>query len=532
MNLPLDFILAQLNPTTGDLKGNLNKIRAVRDANKDSDLIIFSEMIMTGYPIDDLVLKPSFMENVETHIQTLVSESKNHKAQLLIGTPLRQNGKIFNAALVIGDGEIKHIVIKHRLPNDGVFDEKRYFSYGNAMSNIYKLNGVKLGIMICEDMWHKDMSAHLKSQGADILIIPNGSPFQSDIVERREHEARTRISETSLPLIYVNQIGGQDDLVFDGQSFVMDKDGNKIIQLPAFEKSNTSTNETKLIAPLPKEEIFYKAVTLGLKDYVQKNGFKGVLIGLSGGIDSALSAAIAVDAIGAENVHCVMMPSPYTSQDSLDDAAECAKLLGVKLDTIQISDGMTALDNMLADHTDKQSGSTTFENIQSRLRGMTLMALSNESGKMVLSTGNKSEMAVGYATLYGDMCGGYNALKDLYKGEVYALSEWRNTQGLVIPTRIITKAPSAELKPDQTDQDTLPPYDVLDDILECLIEREMGVDDIPHDHDTVLKIWGMLDRNEYKRRQSPPGPKITTKAFGRDRRYPITNGFFKTKTKT
>jgi len=531
MTLPLNFVIAQLNPIAGDLEGNLNKIRDVRDKNKDTDLIVFSEMIMTGYPIDDLVLRPSFMDDVETKIQILVKESKNHKASLLIGTPWRDNGKLVNAALIIADGEIKHNTIKNRLPNDGVFDEKRYFSYGNPLSDVYELNGVKVGIMICEDMWHKDAAAHLKSQGAEILVVPNGSPFQSDIEQRRHVEVRARINETNISLIYVNQIGGQDDLVFDGQSFIMDENSNITHQLPAFEEAILNTNDVKLARKFSQEEMFYKAITLGIKDYVHKNGFKGVLIGLSGGIDSALSAAIAVDALGADNVHCVMMPSPYTSQDSLDDAAECAKLLGVQLNTINISKGMDAFDDMLTEHVDKNSNTTTFENIQSRLRGMTLMALSNESGKMVLTTGNKSEMAVGYATLYGDMCGGYNALKDLYKGLVYKLSEWRNTQSYVIPERIITKAPSAELKPDQTDQDTLPPYDILDDILECLIEKEMAIDDITknngHDKDTVLRVYNMLKRNEYKRRQAPPGPKVTIKTFGRDRRYPITNSFNK-----
>lgn len=523
--IDLDITLAQLNPTAGDLEGNYEKITTVWRDNTDADLIVFSEMIVTGYPIDDLVLKPSFIDSVHDKINALVIESKKHKSYILVGTPLRDNNQLVNAALVIGDGKIQHTVIKNRLPNDGVFDEKRYFSYGNPLSDIYELNGVKLGIMICEDMWHIDAAAHLKSQGAEILIVPNGSPYQTDIVERRYNQARKRIKETNIPLIYVNQIGGQDDLVFDGGSFVMNETGDITHKLKSFEEHALSYKTPAIEKELPQKEAYYKAVTLGLKDYIHKNGFKGVLIGLSGGIDSALSAAIAVDALGTDNVHCIMMPSPYTSQDSLDDAAECAKLLGVKLDTISISDGMNALDNMLGDHVDENSGATTFENIQSRLRGMTLMALSNETGLMVLTTGNKSEMAVGYATLYGDMCGGYNALKDLYKQQVYKLSEWRNTQSYVIPTRIITKAPSAELKPDQTDQDTLPPYDILDDVLECLIEKEMNVDDIPHDKDTVLRIAKMLNRNEYKRRQAPPGPKVTSKAFGRDRRYPITNGF-------
>lgn len=527
MPLPFNITLAQLNPTVGDLDGNFNKICDVWNEHTDSDLIVFSEMILTGYPSDDLVLKPSFIDEVEEKIKLLINESKNKTPYLLIGTPWRHKGKLFNAALVIGDGKIQHEVFKYNLPNMGVFDEKRYFSYGGDLPDIYTYKKTKIGIVICEDLWSPTVATHLKNQGAEILISIHGSPFHCNKVDRRLTQAHARIHETNLPLIYVNQVGAQDDLIFDGQSFVMDKDTNITHQLPAFKEAITSANEQTITEEPTLEETLYKAVTLGLRDYIQKNGFGGVLVGLSGGIDSALSAAIAVDAIGASNVHCIMMPSPYTSQDSLDDATECAKLLGVQLDTISIHDGMTAFDKMLKDYTNKSSGNITFENIQSRLRGMTLMALSNESGKMVLSTGNKSEMAVGYATLYGDMCGGYNAIKDLYKGQVYALSKWRNTQNCVIPERIITKAPTAELKPDQTDQDSLPPYEILDAILECLIEKDMDVADIPHDKDTVLKISRMLDKAEYKRRQAPPGPKVTPKAFGRDRRYPITNGFLK-----
>ena len=526
MTLPLNITIVQLNPTVGALKSNCDKIRSVRDSvAKDTDLTIFSEMIVSGYPADDLVLNPHFMDQVEWHVQELVTESKD-KPALLISTPWRKDGKIFNASLLISDGEIIHTVFKNHLPNYGVFDEKRVFSKG-VMPEPIEFKGTKLGIMICEDMWFSDVAEHLKNQGAEILIIPNGSPYQANIHNIRESKARARIKETNLPLIYVNQVGGQDELVFDGGSFVMDAEGNITHQLARFEEATHNLANDLITAVLSQEETIYKALTLGLCDYVQKNNFSGVLIGMSGGIDSALSAVLAVDAIGADKVHCVMMPSPYTSQDSLDDAKECAELLGVTLDTISIEPAMSAYDKMLDAHIDKDNAGTTFENIQSRARAIILMGLSNANGKMVLSTGNKSEMAVGYATLYGDMCGGFNALKDLYKGQVYALSKWRNTQRLVIPERIITKAPSAELKPDQTDQDTLPPYDILDDILECLIEKNMLPKDIPHDQETVMRIWKMLDIAEYKRRQSPPGVKITAKAFGRDRRYPMTNGFFK-----
>lgn len=521
------ILIAQLNPTVGDLRGNLDKIRLVRDnAPSNTDLIIFSEMITSGYPTDDLVLKPHFMDRIETHIDALVKESANIKPALLLSTPWRQEGKLYNATLLIARGKIQHIAQKYHLPNYGVFDEKRVFEQGNLPLPI-DFKGTKLGIMTCEDMWYPDVAAHLKEHGAEILIVPNGSPYQTDIYTLRHEQAAARIKETGLPLIYVNQVGGQDELVFDGASFLMDTSGTITHQLPFFEEATHDISTPIMIETPSEAEAIYKAATLGLKDYVQKNGFPGVVIGMSGGIDSALSAAIAVDALGAENVHCVMMPSPYTSQDSLDDAAECSKMLGATLDTISIEPAMAAFDEMLEGQIDKPNSGTTFENIQSRARGVTLMALSNASGAMVLSTGNKSEMAVGYATLYGDMCGGFNALKDLYKGQVYALSNWRNTQSRVIPERIITKAPSAELKPDQTDQDTLPPYDILDDILECLIEKELAPEDIPHDQETVLKIWRMLDLAEYKRRQAPPGVKITSRAFGRNRRYPITNGFFK-----
>lgn len=520
------ILLAQLNPTVGDLSGNLNKIRLVRDnVPSGTHLIVYSELITCGYPADDLILKPSFIDAIEEMIQTLVTESKDHKPYLIISTPWRDGEKLYNSALVIGNGAIQFTSHKHELPNDGVFDEKRIFKAG-PLPKPYVYKDTKIGILTCEDMWHPHVAGHLASQGAEILIVPNGSPYHTDVHGLRKMHANMRHNDTGLPMIYVNQVGGQDELVFDGGSFIMDKEGEITHTLPLFKEGTISTADEPVTAPEISElETIYGALVLGLKDYVEKNGFPGVLIGLSGGIDSALSAAIAVDALGADKVHCVMMPSPYTSQDSLDDAEECAKLLGVKLDTISIEPAMKAYDEMLDDHVDKNNAGTTFENIQSRARGIILMGLSNAHGKMVLSTGNKSEMAVGYATLYGDMCGGFNALKDLYKGQVYALSEWRNKQSYVIPERIITKAPSAELKPDQTDQDSLPPYDILDNILESLIEKELGPKDIKHNHDLVMRVWRMLDMAEYKRRQAPPGVKITPKAFGRDRRHPITNKY-------
>ena len=520
------IILAQLNPTVGDLGGNFKKISDILDKNRDADLVVFPEMVTTGYPTDDLVLNPYFMDRVEFHIKKLIEATKKSKTAFLLPTPWREKDKLYNAALLIAEGNILHKVFKHHLPNYGVFDEKRIFEKGQS-AQVFDLNGTKLGIMICEDMWFPDVAANLKAQEADILIVPNGSPYQTNIHDMRTEQAYARVKETNLPLIYVNQVGGQDELVFDGHSFVMDETGVTTHQLPAFEEIACDLTKEHSYHPLKKTEEIYKAVTLGLHDYVHKNNFPGVLIGLSGGIDSALSAAIAVDAVGAENVHCVMMPSPYTSEESLEDAQACAELLNVQLDMIAIEDIMDAFDKSMGNIIDRMNAGTTFENIQSRARGVLLMALSNATGKMVLSTGNKSEMAVGYATLYGDMCGGFNALKDLYKMQVYDLSKWRNEQSYVIPERIITKAPSAELKPNQTDQDTLPPYGILDDILEHLIEKDTAPEQIPHDRETIMRVWKMLDMAEYKRRQAPPGVKITPRAFGRNRRYPITNGFFR-----
>ncbi len=526
MTLHLNITIAQLNPTVGALNHNFNKIREVRNnASDECDLIVYPELITTGYPTDDLVLSSYFINRLEANVEELIKESANGPA-LLISTPWKEEDELYNVTLLISEGKILHKTYKNHLPNYGVFDEKRVFEEG-ALPDVCELKGVKLGILVCEDMWFSDVSNHLKQQGAEILIVPNGSPYQTDIHVTRETHAKNRVKETGLPLIYINQVGGQDELVFDGASFALDEKGKITHQLPIFEEAVMDLNQ-KIMAPrFSLEATIYKALVVGLRDYVQKNNFPGVLIGLSGGIDSALSAAIAVDALGSNKVQCVMMPSPYTSQESLDDAKECAKLLNMKLDSISIEPAMTAYDQMFADYVDAENSGTTFENIQSRARGMTLMALSNASGKMVLSTGNKSEMAVGYATLYGDMCGGFNAIKDLYKGQVYALSNWRNAQGLVIPENIIQKAPSAELKPDQTDQDSLPPYDILDDILENLIEKNTPPHEIKQDQDIVMKIWKLLDATEYKRKQAPPGVKITSKSFGRNRRYPITNGFFK-----
>ncbi|MEX2449448.1 MAG: NAD+ synthase [Rhodospirillales bacterium] len=546
MTKTLDIALAQLNPTVGDVANNTEAVRRARAEAAGADLLVCGELFVAGYPPEDLVLKRSFQDYVATLVTDLAAETADGGPAVLLGAPWRVEDRLYNAALLLENGRLAEIRLKYDLPNYGVFDEKRVFSAGPLPEPIV-FRGVPLGVMICEDMWTPEVAAYLKRQGARILVVINGSPFEVDKTDVRQSFARNRVAETDLPLIYVNLVGGQDELVFDGSSFVLGADGKPLVRGPAWNEAVVPTRwrgddawrcETVLDSPaLDRNENIYRAMVMGLRDYVNKNGFPGVLIGLSGGVDSALSAAVAVDALGAERVHCVMMPSPYTSRESLEDAAEAAALLGAHLDTISIEPAMRAFDTMLRDVFAGHAKDTTEENIQARARGITLMAISNKLGHMVLSTGNKSEMSVGYATLYGDMCGGYSVLKDIYKTTVYGVSRWRNSHrpdgsqgpaGRVIPERILTKAPSAELKPDQTDQDSLPPYDELDAILKCLIEDDMALGDIVaagHDRDMVERVWRMLDRAEYKRRQAPPGVKITARAFGRDRRYPITNGF-------
>jgi NAD+ synthase len=543
----LNIALAQLNPTLGNIERNLNLLRAARIKAQGSDLMVSGELIVSGYPPEDLVLKPAFLDAVEQQVRVFASETADGGPAVLIGTPWRESGNLYNAALLIVEGKIEATCYKHELPNYGVFDEMRVFSAGRDFQPM-EFRGVKLGVMICEDMWRDKVSTGLAAAGADLFVVLNGSPFDVEKKTARFDYASARTKEAGLDLVYVNLVGGQDELVFDGDSFVMGGDGVLVQRACSWQDSVMETSwklsknrwccqnsvETAHVGEI--EEI-YRAITLGLRDYVDKNDFPGVLIGLSGGIDSALSAAVAVDAIGPDRVHCVMMPSPYTSQESLDDAVEIADLLGCRLDSISIEPAMVAFEEMLKPSFENQSSDTTEENVQSRSRGLSLMALSNKFGYMVLSTGNKSEMSVGYATLYGDMCGGYSVLKDIYKTTVFTLSEWRNSNipsgvlgpaGPVMGARVITKPPSAELKPDQKDEDSLPPYEELDDILHGLIEAELSAAEIAatgHDSETVDKVWRMLDRAEYKRRQAPPGVKITSRAFGRDRRYPITNGF-------
>ncbi|MGK7869167.1 NAD+ synthase [Falsiroseomonas sp. E2-1-a20] len=545
----LRIALAQINPHEGALDANADRIRRARAdaAAAGADLLVTPEFSIAGYPPEDLVLKPAFIAACMQRIEALAAETADGGPGLVVGGPWLDGDRLHNALYVLEGGRILARRAKHELPNYGVFDDKRVFIAGPAPGPV-AFRGVRLGLMICEDWWFPSVSETLLESGAEMLISINGSPFEAAKQDTRVQLAVARVVETGLPFVFLNQICGQDELVFDGASFVLNADRSLALQMPMFEEQVAITDWSRGPAgwacapsPVPPEppalEQIYRAMMLGLRDYVDKNRFPGVVLGLSGGIDSALSAAVAADALGPDRVRAVMMPSPYTSRDSLDDAESCARLLGIRYETIAIGPAMDAMAGMLAPAFGNRPPDTTEENLQSRLRGVTLMALSNKFGDMLLTTGNKSEMSTGYATLYGDMCGGYSVLKDVWKMTVFALSRWRNENlpkgalgpaGLVMPDRVITKPPSAELKPDQTDQDTLPPYEVLDAILEGLVERELDVDTLVaagHDRATVLRIWRMLDRAEYKRRQAPPGVKITPRAFGRDRRYPLTNGF-------
>jgi NAD+ synthase len=551
MTSTLTIALAQIDPTVGDIAGNVALIRAARQQAGAVDVVVFPELCLSGYPPEDLVYRPAFLDAIASAAHTLAKDTADGGPALIVGAPWRGDGKdadkTFNAALVLDGGAITAVRFKHHLPNYGVFDEQRVFAHGPAPGPIV-LRGVRVGLMICEDMWFEDVAETLAESGAEILVIPNGSPFDVEKPDVRLNHAVARVTESGLPLVYVNQLGGQDDLVFDGASFVLNADRSLAVQMPAWRSQIVKTTWTKTPvgwmcaaqSPAPhlsKLENTYNALMLGLGDYVRKNRFPGVVLGLSGGIDSALCAAVAADVLGPDKVHCVMMPSPYTSQESLDDAAAVAKYLGVRLDTINIGPAMGAYDTMLKELFVGTKPDITEENLQSRARGMALMALSNKFGKMVLSTGNKSEMSTGYATLYGDMCGGYAVLKDVYKTMVFELCRWRNDHkphgalgpaGRVMPDNVITKPPTAELKPNQKDQDTLPAYEVLDAILHGLIEDAAGVATVAargFDVAVVRRVYKMLKTAEYKRRQAPPGVKITHLAFGRDYRYPITNGF-------
>ena len=538
--------IGQLNATDGDLPGNAAKARQAWEAARDAgaDMLALPEMFITGYQTQDLVLKPAFTEDAVAEVMSF-GESCTGGPAVGIGGPWREGDKLYNAYFVFKDGKLVARVLKHHLPYKQLFDELRLFDSG-AISGPYPVAGVRIGSPICEDSWYPDVAETLAETGAEILIVPNGSPYHRNKLDLRMGHMVGRVVETGLPLVYVNMVGGQDDQLYDGASFVLNPGGRKVVQLPPFEEVITTVDfirtdegwraEPGMMAPQPDEwEQDYQAVTMGLREYLRKSGFSKVLLGMSGGIDSALVATIAADAIGPENVRCVMLPSEYTSQSSLDDAAECANRLGVRLDTVKIDGARDAVEGALAHLMEGTKPDTTEENIQSRLRGLMLMAISNKFGEMLLTTGNKSEVAVGYATIYGDMAGGYNPIKDLYKTRVFETCRWRNQNhrdwmlgkpGEVIPPQIISKPPSAELRPDQKDSDSLPPYDVLDAILEGLVEKDLALKDLVaqgFDEATVKQVEKLLFNSEWKRYQAAPGPRISTKAFWLDRRYPLVN---------
>ena len=547
--------LAQLNPTVGDVTGNAAKARAARaQARADgADLVVFPELFIAGYPPEDLVLKPAFQSACRTAIEELARETADGGPAVLIGSPWVEDGKLYNACALLDGGRIAAMRYKANLPNYGVFDEKRLFARGPAAGPV-TVRGIRVGVPICEDIWLEESEDYenvvecLAETGAEILVVPNGSPYARDKNDVRLSIAVARVTESGLPLIYLNQIGGQDELVFDGASFALEcrsLGGGAIAGV----RRNTSRrcagrrSETgwrcagPVASVLDGDQGDYAACVLGLRDYVGKNGFPGVLLGVSGGIDSALCAAIAVDALGAERVRGVMLPFRFTAQVSLDDAAKLASALGIRYEVLPIAPAVNGFEEILSTTFAGLPRDITEENLQARARGTLLMAISNKTGAMVVTTGNKSEMSVGYATLYGDMNGGFNPIKDIYKTEVFRLSTLRNSwkpdgalgpSGEVIPVNIITRPPTAELRENQTDQDSLPPYDMLDAILERLVEREEPLASIVEagfDREVVARIDRLLNIAEYKRRQAAPGVKVTQKNFGRDRRYPITNRF-------
>ncbi|ACI55287.1 NAD+ synthetase [Rhizobium leguminosarum bv. trifolii WSM2304] len=542
--------IGQLNPMVGDVAGNLAKAREARAdaAREGAHLLVLTELFISGYPPEDLVLKPAFIRACWKAVESLAADTADGGPGVLIGFPRQDQTGRYNSVAVLDGGKVIAVRDKIDLPNYGEFDEKRVFNQG-AMPGPVNFRGVRIGIPICEDIWGElGVCETLAESGAEILLSPNGSPYYRGKVDIRHQVVLKQVIETGLPLVYAAQLGGQDELVFDGASFAFNADKSLAFQMSQFETALAVTTWKRggagwhcaegPMAHIPEgEEADYRACLLGFRDYVNKNGFKTVVLGLSGGIDSAICTAIAVDALGEERVRTVMLPYRYTSEDSLKDAADCAKALGCRYDIVPIEQPVTGFSSALSDLFAGTESGITEENLQSRARGVILMAISNKFGAMVVTTGNKSEMSVGYATLYGDMNGGFNPIKDLYKMQVYALARWRNENvppsalgpsREVIPKNIIDKAPSAELRPDQKDQDSLPPYPILDDILECLVEKEMAVEEIVargHDVVTVHRIEHLLYLAEYKRRQSAPGVKITKKNFGRDRRYPITNRF-------
>jgi NAD+ synthase (glutamine-hydrolysing) len=565
----LRVALCQLNPVVGDLSGNTERIIEAlgRAEEAGADLAVFGELAITGYPPEDLLLKPGFVADNQAHLAKVAAATGRCAA--VVGF-VDEDTDLYNAAAVCADGSVHGVYRKQTLPNYGVFDEQRYFSPGAGAEQLFNIGGVRVGVSICEDIW--DPSGPIAAQaaaGAELVVNINASPYYADRLAEREHLLATRAADASCTVIYVNQVGGQDELVFDGASMVVDADGRILASLPQFDEvvavtdldvrpvyrkrlldprgrrrgiplpviavtpeSRQAADAPRLARPVaanlaPEEEV-YRALVVGTGDYVRKNGFTDVVIGLSGGIDSSLVAAVATDALGPDRVHGVAMPSRYSTEHSETDAGDLARRLGIGCMTIAIEPAHRAFVEMLAPAFTGRPDDLTEENLQSRIRGVTLMALSNKLGWMVLTTGNKSEMAVGYSTLYGDTAGGFAVIKDVPKTLVYRLCEWRNTQGEVIPPAVLTKAPSAELRPDQRDDQSLPPYEVLDPILEAYVEGDQTADELVErgfDEDIVRRIVRLVDTAEYKRRQTPPGVRVTPKAFGKDRRVPITNRY-------
>jgi len=544
----MKLFLAQINNIVGDIDGNLKRAIDILDQAEElnSDLVVFSELFLSGYPPEDLVLKKSFVEECRNALDTLINYSKTKKVGLIVGLPIYEKNNLFNAAAIVDEGKLIGFSKKINLPNYSVFDEKRVF-HQNDIPKVFEFRGIKLGVPICEDIWQDNVCLELKNQGCELIVSPNGSPFDKYKINQRKTIIEDRVSEIGLPFVYINQVGGQDELVFDGSSLIMNGDKEIIYEAPPWQEN------TALIELNEKEKKFnnlsfdefkfsdleniYMATVIGLRDYVSKNNFPGVILGLSGGIDSAFCAAVAVDALGKDKVEAYMLPSNYTSENSTIDAEDCANRLEINLETIPISDTFLSLEESLKTSFKGLPNDITEENLQSRIRGTILMAISNKKGKMLITTGNKSEVSVGYSTLYGDMNGGFNPIKDIYKTELYALANWRNInlpnnilldKKDVIPASIISKEPTAELRDNQKDSDSLPPYDELDQILEGLVEYELSTSELEkkgYSREEIKKVENLLYVSEYKRRQSAPGVKISLRNFGRDRRYPITNKF-------
>jgi len=544
----MKLFLAQINNIVGDIDGNLKRAIDILDQAEElnSDLVVFSELFLSGYPPEDLVLKKSFVEECRNALDTLINYSKTKKVGLIVGLPIYEKNNLFNAAAIVDEGKLIGFSKKINLPNYSVFDEKRVF-HQNDIPKVFEFRGIKLGVPICEDIWQENVCLELKNQGCELIVSPNGSPFDKYKINQRKTIIEDRVSEIGLPFVYINQVGGQDELVFDGSSLIMNGDKEIIYEAPPWQEhnaviefnekekkfNNLSFNEFKF----SDLENIYMATVIGLRDYVSKNNFPGVILGLSGGIDSAFCAAVAVDALGKDKVEAYMLPSNYTSENSTIDAEDCANRLEINLETIPISDTFLSLEESLKTSFKGLPNDITEENLQSRIRGTILMAISNKKGKMLITTGNKSEVSVGYSTLYGDMNGGFNPIKDIYKTELYALANWRNInlpnnilldKKDVIPASIISKEPTAELRDNQKDSDSLPPYDELDQILEGLVEYELSTSELEKkgfSREEIKKVENLLYVSEYKRRQSAPGVKISLRNFGRDRRYPITNKF-------